>query len=257
MTYKNYFLLSVFLLTGLSCFGQEQLNSINTTYEHIFLEEGRNDWNLGQLWYERKFSNLTSIFRIRYADRFNRSAYLSEIDLYPVFSEKSYGHVKVGASLSRKGLFPRFKASGTLFHNLSNSLVGGIGIRYQSFDIDDVILYSGTLNWYVKDYLFITQGFLQVRDKTPLGTAIFTARKYLKNPTYIFIKAAYGQSPQGLRFDDDAFETFSSYFISAGGNIELSSRFLLRTNVNYRESTFSSTTSRTRIGISTGLSYRF
>ncbi|MDX1641836.1 MAG: YaiO family outer membrane beta-barrel protein, partial [Balneolaceae bacterium] len=178
-------------------------------------------------------------------------------NLYPVFSENTYAHLGAGASLTQKGLFPNLKASGILYANLTHSLVGGIGLRYQSFDIDDVFVYSTNLHWYVQDFLIMLQGFMQYRNETPLGTGVLTLRKYLTNPDYIFLKLAYGQSPQGLRFEEDVIDTFESVFVSVGGDLQVSSTFRISASVEYRHNTFSSVTSRNRYGFSIGFSYQF
>lgn len=226
-------------------------------YEHVFLQEGRNDWNLGQLWYEKKRPNLTSIFKLRYAHRFNQSAYLTEAELYPEFSEKSYAHFKIGVSLTRKGLFPNFRAMGIFYHNVSESLVGGLGLRYQTFEIGDVLIYEADIHWYLKDYLFITQSFIQEEQRKLLGTVVFTARKYLVPPTYIFVKMAYGQSPEGLRFEEDVFNSFESLFFSVGSEIKVSDQFLISPRLKIRRNTFNSASSRYRFGVAGKISYQF
>jgi YaiO family outer membrane protein len=232
-------------------------NSIHATYEYIRLEGDRADWNLARFWYERDFDNLTSLIRIRYADRFNRSAYMLESDLYPEFSERSYALIGAGLSLSDTDLFPNVRMRGTLFRNVSSSLVAGIGIRYLSFDIDDVIIYKADLNLYVEDFLIMTQGFLQIRNKKPLATAILTARKYLTYPTFLFLKLGYGHAPQGLRFEEDVLNTFESIFISAGGDFKVSDRLGINVAVSYRKNIFSEFTTRNRYGVSAGLYWRF
>lgn len=256
---KFFYLLCISFIVYSSGYAQPVTynNSVNTLYEHVILQGERSDWNLGQIWYERKSPNLTSLLRIRYADRFNKNAYLTEVDLYPVFSDKFYAHFNTGTSLTRKELFPTFKVSGTAFHNIFPSLVGGIGMTYQRFAVDDVLIYNANLNWYVSDVLFMGQTFLQVRDKTPLVTGIATVRKYLRNPSYVFLKLAVGQAPQTLRFEEDVLDTFSSYFISLGGNIEVTDKIMIRSVVDYRQSIYTSATSRARFGLSVGFTFRF
>ncbi len=261
MKIKRYVLLSFFIIAAcpqlLLSQEKEHLNAVTAIYKYILLEDERSDINLGQLWYEREFSSLTTIFKLRYTNRFNSNDYLAEIDLYPVFSENSYAHFKIGASLLQNELFPDFKASGIFFHNITESLIGGAGLRYLSFDTDDLVIYNLALHWYISDYLFLLQNYLQFRQNEPLATVVLTARKYLTFPGYLSVKFAIGRAPVGLRTKPDILNTFESYLLRIASNIKLSNRFLLRTAIKYRKFNFSSTTSRGRFGISGGLTYRF
>ncbi len=252
-----FIFLIVSLIPNLKAQDQKFSNGLTFIYQHIFLEGERSDINLGQIWYERRVADITAIFRIRYANRFNSSDYLAEIDLYPIFSENSYAHFKIGASLIQNELFPDFKASGIFFHTISESLIGGAGLRYLSFDTDDLVIYNLALHWYISDYLFLLQNYLQFRQNEPLATIVLTARKYLTFPGYLSVKFAIGRAPVGLRLEPDILNTFRSYLFRVASNIELSNRFLLRTAIKYRKFNFSSATSRGRVGVSAGLTYRF
>lgn len=256
---KIFFITSVLILMPLVSMGQNlgYKNSVAAYYKHVFLEGKRSDWNLGLIWYKRKFTNVTSLFKIRYANRTDRSDYLVALDVYPVFSEKSYAHFNAGAALTQNELFPKFKASGTLFFNLTSSLIGGLGVDYRLYNVDDIFIYSVHLRWYVGGYLFLGQSLLQVRDKTPLGTGILTIRKYLTYPNYIYVTLAYGYAPQNLLYKQDVLNSFRSYLIAAGSIFELSDHFLLRSAINYRQSVYSSASTRSRFGISGGITYRF
>ena len=258
LSQKHFYLFCFSMLAPILVCGQsmDYSNSVNVEYEHVVVKN-ENNWKFGEIWYGRELSNFTATFRLRYADRFSRNAYLSEADFYPVISDDLNAHLHVGSALTRKGLFPNFKAGGSLFYNLNPSLVGAVGIDYRSFEMDDILLYSSQLHLYAGEYLFIGQGLFQVRNSTMLGTGILTVRRYWSDGSYFYIKGAFGQSPQNLRFEEDVLNSFKSYLLSTGMTVEFSRRFVLRSALNYRESIFSNTGERTRFGISLGFGYHF
>lgn len=235
-----------------------KVNAVALNFEHQFVEGDLQDWNLGYLSYKREAASTTYIGRLRYANRFGIEGVLAEADLYPEFTSDSYAYINAGAALNGNDLFPKIRLGATYYQNLIPSLTGGLGIRYQHFDISDVVIYTTELHLYVKDFLFMGQGFVEIPDKKLLGTLVLTARKYLNTPKdFIELKVAAGQSPEGLRFQNDVINTFTGYLVYLGMQRRLSDRWEMLSSVKFNRSNFSSNQSRNRIGLQFGLSYRF
>jgi len=236
----------------------EKINAVSFNFEHEFVEGGLQDWNLGYLSYKREGASTTYIGRLRYANRFGIEGVLAETDIYPEFASGSYAYINAGAALTGNDLFPKIRLGATYYQNLFASVTGGLGIRYQHFDISDVVIYTSELHLYVKDFLFMGQGYIEIPDKKLLGTLVLTARKYLNTPKdFVELKVAAGQSPEGLRFQNDVINTFTGYLVYLGMQRRLSDRWEILSSVKFNRSNFSSNQSRNRIGLQFGLSYRF
>lgn len=233
-------------------------NTVSVNLEHDFVEGDQQDWNLGYLSYQRETPMVTYIGRLRYANRFGIASTLAETDIYPEFSSENYAHINTGASLTDNELFPKFKLGVTYYDNLFGSVTGGLGVRYQHFDISDVVIYTTELHIYIKDFLLMGQSYFEVPDKRLLGTVVLTARKYLDIPeNFLEVKVAGGQSPEGLRFQNDVINTFSGYLIYLGMQRQFLDKWNLRSSIKFNHSNFSSNQTRNRIGIQLGASYQF
>lgn len=254
----SFSLLILFLLPG-HLMGQQTAysNTLNLDYEHVVLQQNGASWNLGRISYERAFENMTSLVTVRFADRFNTTASLAEFDLYYDWSNNAYTHFQIGTSLSRKNLFPNFKGRAILYHNISETVVAGSGFSYFAFDSGKVLICHTNLQWYVRDYLFLAQGFFQLRDGSVFGTGVVTARKYLTYPSYIYIKLALGQAPEGLRIREDVLDTYQSVLAMAGGNWQVSQQVMLLSSFKVRRMDYTGPSSRYRLGLRAGIRFRF
>lgn len=231
--------------------------TISMQYENVFLEGDRSDWKLGSLWYKHPAAFLTTIIKLQYANRFSENTYRTQVDFYPHISAGSYARISAGTSLTRRGLFPNYNAAAIYYQNLSSAVVGAAGIRYQSFDKGNAFIFNTRLHWYFGDYLLMGQAFFQKPKEKIVSTGVLTLRKYLNYPTYLFAKIAYGQAPQGLRFEEDVFNSYESYFFSIGGEFLISRHWSIAPVIKFRRSTYNISTSRYRIGVMGRISYLF
>jgi YaiO family outer membrane protein len=142
----------------------------------------------------------SSIVRLNYSYRFDESGIQPEVDLYPRIADGVYGYLNYGYSPS--DLFPEHRVGAEVFSGLPASLEVSAGIRYLYFSpITKVVIYTGSIGWYVKSYWLSFRPYITPDEET--GTSfsgtLFVRRYFEDRDNYIGISAGGGFSPDERR----------------------------------------------------------
>lgn len=168
------------------------------------------------------------IGRLNVDHRFDTTGYQFELDAYPRISSKWYSYLNAGYSNSI--LFPEWRAGAELYRELPWASEGSIGLRYLKFTDDDVLIYTGSLSKYWRDWFFSIRPFVTPQNGN-ISTAVnFIARRYFGNPeTYTSLVGGFGFSPDERRLIDGSIDDrFSeSYYVGVIGNRKFRERFQL------------------------------
>ncbi|MDB5196772.1 MAG: hypothetical protein JWP88_1143 [Flaviaesturariibacter sp.] len=140
------------------------------------------------------------IARLNYANRFGKTAFQPEIDLYPKIYKGIYAYLNYG--FSNGDLFPKHRIGAELFSSLPNSFEGSLGLRYLYFDQDSkVTIYTGSIGYYVGNYWLSFRPNITPDSGSTSISASLTARRYFKNPERFFsLRIGAGFSPELQNF---------------------------------------------------------
>ncbi|RYD55438.1 MAG: YaiO family outer membrane beta-barrel protein [Sphingobacteriales bacterium] len=172
------------------------LNRIGITYEHVYFDKQFPDpWNLVSVDYTRQTKVGSIGGRVTYANRFQKEGVQYEVDAYPRFSRKFYGYLNLGKSGDNDGVFPKWKAGGSLYANLPKAFEAELGIRYLHFT-DDLFFYTAYIGKYYKSFLFGARVYLTPQASNVSQTYSAMARYYYGGvDRFIYLDAGWGISP--------------------------------------------------------------
>lgn len=165
--------------------GDRKEAKVKYGYDHFNRgEEDFGPWHLASFDLSKKLKWGTVIGRINYANRnftsISKSGPQFEIDLYPKITKGFYAYVNGGYSSS--SVFPKYRFGGELYKSLPSGFEISAGARYLDFSTAKVLIYTGNLGKYYKNYLFSLRPFVTSKTSGIDISGILLIRKYQNNP---------------------------------------------------------------------------
>jgi YaiO family outer membrane protein len=182
----------------------------------------------------------TFILRSNYANRFNRTGWQPEVELYPRISEKSYAFVNYGYSNS--SLFPQHRFGAEWFTKLSKKIEGSIGVRHLRFQSpNSVWIYTNSFTWYKKSFMLTIRPSLVQGATLFTHSLLFSGRKYWNDKNdFVSLSLSNGVLPDERRLQSgtglnvDGRYTVRSKNISVGLNKQLASKITGRLSYEFQ-----------------------
>jgi YaiO family outer membrane protein len=140
----------------------------------------------------------SSTLRLNYADRFSEKGVQPEIELYPRIADGVYAYLNYGYSESV--LYPDHRVGAEIFTKLPKSFEASAGIRYLDFTSTSVVLYTGSIGYYFKNYWISVRPYLSGDDAGVSFSSTATLRLYFADSdNYLGWSFGYGFSPDDRR----------------------------------------------------------
>ncbi|TVR31139.1 MAG: YaiO family outer membrane beta-barrel protein [Balneolaceae bacterium] len=194
-------------------------NMFSLGYSYDYYVEDIEPWRRLYGEYYR-FTGLGPIIgRLNMNRRFDITDFQAEIDAYPELSEKMYAYLNIG--VSGGDLFPGFRAGAEVFRTLPEGFEGSLGARYLSFGSDDILIFTGSLSKYWRDWLFTARPYFTPLDSEISTSFTFRARRFFDLPdNYVSLDGGFGFSPDERRIIEGEPEQrlLKSRFLSLRGN---------------------------------------
>ncbi len=175
-------------------------NFVSVGYRGDYFEMA-NSWHLFYAEYGRRTNTFgTVISRVNVADRFGNTGLQFEVDAYPSLGPGTYMYLNAGYSPYDK-LFPTFRAGLEVFQKLPSAWEASAGFRLLNFTENDLLILTGSISKYYRQYYFSFRPFFTFASNTPSSQSyFFTVRRYFSSPDHhLSITAGTGFSA-----DDDA-----------------------------------------------------
>ncbi len=134
---------------------------------------------------------------MNFAGRAQGTGLQGELETYVYHGSKWYSYAAAG--LANEVVFPKFKASYSLFHNFYKSWEAELGGRFQAFDSINAVSGVASLSRYLGDFWLNLRGYIIFISGKQYGAGVLTARQYLNNKTdFFYANVGYGNSPMIL-----------------------------------------------------------
>jgi YaiO family outer membrane protein len=160
--------------------------------------DNQDPWHLLYLQYSRKTPAGTFIGRTNYAYRFDDDDFQVEADAYLNTGKSNYLYLNAGVSSAAK-LFPELRTGAEWYQGLPKSFEASLGFRYLKFTSSDVMIYTGSIAKYWKDYWFSARPFITPSGNRVSYTGVFQVRRYFGDPeNYLGLQYCYGSSPDDI-----------------------------------------------------------
>lgn len=244
------------------------LNYIYDRFERKDSDYG--PWHLLSVGISRKFSFGTLIGKANFANRsFGTNHYSGvqfNVDAYPKFMEGLYSYWNIGYSSS--SIFPKYRAGAELYKSLPLNFELSLGLRYLSFSESEVLIYTGYLGNYYKNYWLSFRPFVTSKPSGISFTGIFMVRRYWGNArnylrrywstaaTYVTFYFGYGSTPQEIYYLEDI-ERLNSFKV--GFNIQkmITQNFSVKSRFKFEREEFRVGKMGNRFSLSVSLHYFF
>lgn len=208
--------------------------SISFSYDYEEFDGSLSSWHEASIQYAHKFDKLSLLGRINRADRFDRIVEQFEIDAYPKFRNAGmWAYLNVGYSSS--GIYPEWRAGAELYKSLPRSFAASLGLRYLEFQTTDVFLYTGSIEKYKGNYLFIVRPYLKNNPEGVSASAHFEVRKYGATARdFNMFRIGYGESPEPDVVPDEITQ-LQSWSVRIGKEKPVTKKFILKGKLGYRD----------------------
>lgn len=237
--------------------GLQRLYTLGTRYQfEYFTEDNFEPWHLISTELQREFDQATVIGRVNYARRFGIEGYQFELDGYPKFSEKSYAYINMGYSIDQ--IFPDFRTAISYYRALPKSLEGELGFMYLMFPEQDVMMYTGSISWYVGNYyLSLKPYYAPSLQEGQSFSTLFTVRRYIRSTDfYTTLRAGYGTGASGINYAQDI-ARLSSQQISLSMFWKMNPSWGIRAEIGYRRDEIREGAYRNRYEADLGFEFMF
>lgn len=150
-------------------------NRVSVTYNPTFFErEGKDTWNLLNVYYARLTKYGTILGRINYANRSYADGLQYELEAYPKH-KKAYSFVNF--AYSNAAVFQKYRASYSYIRSFEKGWEGELGLRYQ-YNTVGLMSYGGSVGKYLGNYWLNARAFITPFDGVVAHSYAVTARYY-------------------------------------------------------------------------------
>jgi len=203
-------------------------------------ESSYGPWHLFSFELSRKFKRGSIIGRVNHARRNFGSGVKSgsqfEVDAYPKITKGIYAYLNAGYSSSF--VFPKYRLGGEIYTNLPASFELSLGVRYLDFVSSSVLIYTGNLGKYYKNYWFSFRPFITSKPSGFSFSGIFLIRRYFSDEdNYLTLLAGFGSSPTEIFYIEDI-ERLNSYKIELELQKMITRAFLIRFGIRFEREEF-------------------
>ena len=152
-------------------------NRVSITYNPTFFErDGKDPWNLVNVYYARQAKFGTVIGRVNYADRSYASGYQFELEAYPKHKPGSYSFVNF--AYSNASIFQKYRAAYSYFTSFPKGWEAELGLRYQ-YKTSGLLSYGGSAGKYIGSYWLNFRAFITPDSGRVSQSYALTARYYV------------------------------------------------------------------------------
>jgi len=161
-----------------------QMDEFSEFYDNMYLSF---------LSYGYETKSWTSIVKLNYTDRFQKTGLQLDLEAYHKF--KSGKYLYLGYVYSGSELFPQNRAGAELFVPFMKKWEWSAGLRFLNFSTGtSTLFYTGSISWYYKSYLFSFRPYIIPAGDKLAGSLNFSARKYLNSTDSFGIRLGIGSS---------------------------------------------------------------
>lgn len=192
-------------------------------------------WHMYFLEYGMRSAALgTIVTRLNIAQRRGLMGTQAEIDVYPSLGRGTSMYINLGISPDTR-LFPQFRGGAELFHSFTDSWEASAGLRFLSFVNKNLWIATGSVSYYLGQYIFTFRPFLGFTTQGNASQSYFlVVRRFFSSPTH-HLTLTVGS---GFAADQDALIGAEIYDVASTNFIlhyqqQISNRFLLRVGVGY------------------------
>jgi YaiO family outer membrane protein len=160
--------------------------------------------HLAYIQYNRSTFIGTLFARLNMRNQNNATGIQGEVDLYPRISNGVYTYLNYGFAGSSSLLFPAHRIGAESFFKLPYAFESSLGLRYLYFGAgNDVIMYTGTIGYYYKDFWFSVRPFVIPSSISFSRSLSLTSRYYYDGSADEFFSARIGAgfSPDERNYD--------------------------------------------------------
>lgn len=238
---------------------EERRNITALGLSYDYYTEDLEPWQRLYFEYHRLTDHGPVIARLNVANRFDETGLQIEADAYPAIGRKWYAYLNAG--ISNSNLFPGLRLGAEIYRELPSAFEASLGLRYLNITNDDVIIFTGSVSKYWRDWFFSARPFVTPQDAGTSLSVNLMARRYFGNPlAFASLSGGYGFSPDERRLvDADSDNRFQqSYFLSALGNYPVGDSFQIFGEIRFTSQELPGFIDHTYIyTFESGLRYRF
>lgn len=193
-------------------------------------------WHMYLLEYGMRSGALGAIVtRLNIAQRRGLIGTQAEIDVYPSLAPGTSIYLNIGFSPDTR-LFPQFRGGAELFRSFSDSWEASAGLRFLSFTNKNLWIATGSLSYYLGQYIFTFRPFLGfTTEGTGSQSYFLVIRRFFSSPTH-HLTLTVGT---GFSADQDALIGAEIYDVASNNFIlhyqqPVFNRFILRIGAGYQ-----------------------
>lgn len=145
--------------------------------------------------YGRKFRHYTQVFRVNYANLYQKQAVQVETDAYIKVKQQHYLFVNLGIS-EKNSILPQYRASAE-FYTEHKHFSASLGGRYLYFSkANSPVMVTGHAALIQRDWLFNYRPFILILPTKTLASHLFYIRKsFPRRESYVQLDLQYGSLP--------------------------------------------------------------
>ena len=169
--------------------------------------------HLSSLEYQRNTKLGAFIPRINIANKFGKTGGQYEMDIYPKFGKQFSMYFNYGYSNSI--LFSKHRFGAELYKGIGKGYEVSLGFRDLILADESVMIYTGSLSKYYRNYLFSLRPYITPRTNSTETSLHFIAKKYLNDNLDNFMAdVSAGSAPDSNQLFLSANQTGVVYFKS-------------------------------------------
>ncbi len=198
--------------------------------------------------YALKINQNSLIFRLNYAQRFNKNGLQIESDYYHILKNSRYFYFNYGYAINNT-IFPQHRAGLEYYFPLKHNFEASLGGRYLYFPNTHIIIATGHLAKYLNSFWIAIRPFYAMKESGNSFTSVVNIRKYGKTPlSYWGLELNYGNSPDDSFIINQTGDYFrlKSYKIKLEKNLKVGNTNELKFAAGYAYVEFITTNYRNR-----------
>ncbi len=232
-------------------------NMVGVGYEYIYFDKRFPDpWHFAYADYSRNTTLGYVSGRLWYSNRYGKNGFQSEIDAYPVLSDKVYTYIGVGASPS--SIFPKFRAGGSIYFMLPKKFDGEMGFRYLNFNpIESYIAVVG-LGKYIKNWYINVQSYISLVSQQSSQSHTLNVRYYFSDRfNLVGMQIGTGVSPDDRVRNIDQTANLKSYKFGLNYSRDVVKNLAVAASGLWYYEEYATNTWGNQIGLSVSINKRF